>query len=334
MMRRKYVLLLLASLGSTIACGNLGDDTARPPLVVLDGQLTQASTSPAPASNVRVAIIWQTTTSEFKTTHDVPVTPVFPSQFRLELRDPPPASAMLRGPGSADDAVDPTQDNNSGLGQRSHPLNQPTTGNSFAIGTIVAYEDLNGNGRLDLISADAPALDRILGANDALAVIYVEGSAPADPLGTPGAIMPGYAPGYNLLRSPSCRRQPATGNVPTPTTCELPTWLPLTTLYDLPITADPQLADLMCGSTTSSSESSATKTNTTPGQELPPAPGPNGWPAKDAPGLICQPDGKSYAVVHCTSTSKGLCKGTRQDCTQESYRLPAELPPAEWPCTN
>src|SRR6185369_5975354 len=112
MMRIERLVIALALVGTTFACGDLGNDSTSPPLVIIDGQLSRASAAPepAPASNVRVAVIWQTN-GEFKSTHDVEVVPVFPSRFRLELRDPPPASTMAKGPFEADDTtVAPTQD--------------------------------------------------------------------------------------------------------------------------------------------------------------------------------------------------------------------------------
>src|SRR5262245_46966210 len=95
MLRIERLLILLGLFGSTLACGNLGDDKSSPPLVTIDGQLSSASAAPeaAPTANVRVAMIWHTD-GEFRSTNDVDVVPVFPSKFRLELRDPPPASAM------------------------------------------------------------------------------------------------------------------------------------------------------------------------------------------------------------------------------------------------
>src|SRR5262249_21620211 len=107
MMRINHLLVALPFLVSPLACGDLGDDQTSPPLATLEGQLSRASTAPdpAPASNVRVAIIWQTN-GEFRSTYDVQVVPVFPSRFRLELRNAPPKDAMLQ-----ERQADPTSDN-------------------------------------------------------------------------------------------------------------------------------------------------------------------------------------------------------------------------------
>lgn len=303
---------------STFACGDLGDDDRSPPIATIDGQLSRASAAiePAPASNVRVAIVWNTR-GEFRSTYDVEVVPVFPSRFRLELRGAPPAAAML-------DLVepDPTVDHpTDDLTGRSHPLTADA-GFTYAVGTVVAYEDLNGNGKLDLINADNPPIDRVLGANRSLGIVYIEGTPPADFMGSEGSPVRGY----NLLTVSSC--QALDVDAPAPP-CESSKWLPITTNYDLPLGAEPQLAEMMCGSNESSSEAGADRQPI----ELPVGPGPNGWPAKDAEGLVCAKDGKSYSLTRCETKSKGLCKGTIETCTNEAYRAP-EPAPAEWPCSK
>jgi len=215
--------------------------------------------------------------------------------------------------------------------QTTRPTDRAATGSAVAIGTIVAYEDLNGNGRLDLLSPDAPPVDRVLGANEELLVVYVEGDLPPagmfDARGAP-------ARGYNLVRQPACQdaRRPPGGGPSVPVACDPAEWLPITTVYDLPLTASPTFAKMMCGSTSSSSTISATKTNVKPGEAPPPAPGPEGWPERGALGLTCATDGKTYAWTRCESKSLGLCKGTAEGCTKNTYALPSTPPPAEWPC--
>lgn len=87
----------------------------------------------------------------------------------------------------------------------------------------------------------------------------------------------------------------------------------------------------MCSSTTGQGTSSATTSNVSQGEAPPPAPGPDGWPARSDVALKCAADGASYDYYRCTSVS-GLCKGTLETCTKNSYRLPSSPPPAEWPC--
>jgi hypothetical protein len=321
-MHFKRSLFALSLVGSTFACGDLGKEDGGPPLVLIDGQLSRTSTALEPAgSKVRVALIWNTN-GEFKSTHDVEVVAVFPSRFRLELRDPPPAAAMSEAPFEAtDDAhADPTED---AVGGRSRPATRGAPGYRYAVGTIVAYEDLNGNGQLDLITADSPPIDRVLGANEAFGIVYIEGTPPSELMAAVGSPVRGY----NLLKRPPCTLFSPLSSVPPP--CARAAWLPISTTYDLPLSADPQLAEMMCRSNSGTSEA----TSTVWPSEIPVGPGPNGWPAKDTFGLLCSADGKSYSLTRCEAKSKGLCKGTIESCAAEAYRTP-EPPPAEWPCTK
>lgn len=315
-MKSARLLLILGCLGSLLACGDLGDDE-NTPLAVIEGQLSQASLTATP-SNVRVAVIWNTSTTGFKTSMDVAASPVFPSKFRLELKDPPPVTATVK---PSEDAVpDPTTDNPGPGGRSTKPLNNQGASAAYAIGSIVAYEDLDGDGRLGLIDANTPPSDRVLGTNEELFVVYVEGDpSAASPFGTPAP-----ARGYNLYRSPRCTRPTRTS----PGECAAGSWLPISTPYELPLGADPQLGELMCNGTSSSIDVS-------PNVQVDPkpAPGPNGWPDRNDPHLACKADGQSYAYFRCVTTSKGLCKGAHERCYDETWTLPSTPAPAEWPCT-
>lgn len=320
--------LNVGALGATVAgltlvaCGDLGDVHERAPLAVIEGQLTQASTASGmdAAANVHIAIVWSEP-SNFRSTYDVPATPVFPSKFRIGLTDPPPASAMWRF--DVDGSTTPTEDRTTGLGQQARTLTTGASDFKMAVGAIVAYEDRNGNGQLDLLATGDSPVDRVLGANDTLAIVYLEGEY-VSPFNVELSGKP--APGYNLLRTLMCEARVGTSTPP----CASPTWLPISTAYELPLTAEPELAELMCRSSVSSVDATPT-TPITP-SDPPPAPGPNGWPATNDPDLLCAPDGTTYTVVHCEITSLGLCRGSHQSCTQATYRLPSTPPPPEWPC--
>jgi hypothetical protein len=308
MMRKSALLLLLGT--SIAACGDLGDDSERPPLVTITGQLTQTSVATPAPSNVRVAIIWSTS-GDLKSTHDISVTPVFPSKFQLQLQDLPPAEAMRST--ATDVQPAPTED----LPGQSHTQSNDAHV-SYAVGTIVAYEDLNGNGKLDLIRPDVAPVDRVLGVNDGLTIVYVEGEPPADFMsGEQGTA----TRGYNIFQSTAC--------VPNAPCTQKSGWLPITTLYDLPLTADPHFADAMCEGNSSEETAHPTKIN-----DPVPAPGPNGWPQKGAHGLVCAADGKTYSITQCETTSLGLCKGTDERCSTDRYTMPSATPPPEWPCPN
>jgi hypothetical protein len=199
----------------------------------------------------------------------------------------------------------------------SRPLNNQGPSYSYAIGSVVAYEDLDGDGRLGLINANTPPTDRVLGTNEELLVVYFEGDiSSVEP--------PPLNRGYNLLRSPRCTKSTRTS----PPVCPPSTWLPISTLYDLPLTADPQLAEQMCNSTEGQMSAGATKIHGPA-----PAPGANGWPERDDPNLVCSADGKSYDYFKCVQGSIGLCKGSLETCDQYKWTLPSTTPPAEWPCT-
>ena len=319
-MKCASLLLVLGCLGSLLACGDLGDDDDAP-LAVIEGQLTSQSALSTAPSTVRVAVVWSTGTTGFKASMDIPASPVFPSQFRLELRDPPPASAMASSTPSR--PTDPTTDNPtsvdppSATSSLSRPLTNQPPSYSYAIGSVVAYEDLDGDGRLGLIDVGTPPTDRVLGTNEELLVVYFEGD-------TSGVVPPPPTRGYNLLRSPRCTR-PRRGE---PVVCPPVSWLPSTTLYELPLTADPQLAEQMCRSADGQVSAGSSRIH-----EPAPAPGSKGWPDRDDPNLLCSPDGKSYDYFECVEGSLGLCKGTFEECDQYKWTMPSATPPPEWPCT-
>ena len=218
---------------------------------------------------------------------------------------------------------------------------------ALAVGTIVAYEDLNGNGKLDLVDDEATSyVDRVLGANEDLLLVYTEGKTFPPELVAPNGSKP--VPGYNLLRIPRCVGEataeaasgPSGEGSTTTSSCDGDDfgWLPITTLYDLPLTAEPRFATLMCKNDGgifgggSGGGSVGSSTLPAPGA-LPPGPGPGGkWPAKGDPNVSCLPDGSGYYYTQCTTISQGLCKGTITECTATGWSSPTSPPPAEWPC--
>jgi hypothetical protein len=284
MLRLAAMLAMLALLAPLAAgCGSAGEVERRAPIATLDGAMTaQALTSP-PTSSFRIAVIW-TDGKHYVATQDVPATPVFPSRFHLQFVDPPPASVMV-------------------------PVD---TGNgSIAVGAIVAYEDKNGNGALDLVDEDASSfVDRILGTNSSLLLVYGEGVTATDD--TPAVL------GYELMKLEGCARGED---------CLFKSSiLPLTTAYDLPLTDDPAFAWMMC---TNGGGGSTSSGGTTPDEV---GPGPDGWPAKDDPAVECRADRKSYVYTKCTSEVVGLCKGTNESCTSTAWTFAGSTPPAAWPC--
>lgn len=349
-MRLRLIPFLLP--GALFACGSVGDVGERAPLAVVEGQLTNQSAAAAPsgASAVRIAVLWVSVDGRaYKASQDVPATPVFPSKFRIELTDPPPAGAMTSKATAKAAEESAPQEEPQEEPPQAGPVPKPAPGAgggagggsmgsarirpadhdgpeswpadfALAVGTIVAYEDLNGNGKLDLVDKEATSyVDRVLGANEDLLLVYTEGKTFPPELVAPNGSKP--VPGYNLLRIPRCvKAAPGTSGEGSTTTSACDgdeiDWLPITTLYDLPLTAEPRFATLMC-------KNDGVIFGGVSGGK---------WPAKDDPNVKCLPDGSGYFYTQCTTISQGLCKGTITECTTAGWSSPNSPPPAEWPC--
>lgn len=360
---------------ATFACGSLDDPKDKKPLAVLEGQLTQAQSAPATpaaASNVRIAVVWLTIDHRgYESAQDIPAEAVFPSKFRLELTDPPPASAMIRAePKSSDPppeppsagptpAPPPAQGGGGAPGGKSLGVRPADMTNhwpadfALAVGAVVAYEDVNGNGKLDLVDEGADSyVDRILGANEKMLLVYTEGSNVPAELTAPDGTTP--AQGYNLLdvgdlcveaKSDTLGHTDGGMTDPDPGFSDAGAkpcsgdkggWRPMTTLYDLPLTAEPRFATIMCkngagmfGGSSEASGGGSVLTAPTPG------PGPDGkYPAKNDPNLACDADGATYSYTKCTEISQGLCKGTITSCQTSRWGFPAgaTTAPPDWPC--
>jgi hypothetical protein len=168
-MKRSAPLLLVSLL--SLHCGSAASDHYGHPLATLRGTITSRST---PVDKpVGVALVWQYHDGQrtLAVAQEVTVTPEFPARFTLEVMTPPPKEAMTALLSKAGE----------------------NTGVQFASGTVVVYSDGNGNGKLDLVSADWQASgDQILGLPDHLGVIYFEGA----PVPSGGLA---YQPGFNLV---------------------------------------------------------------------------------------------------------------------------------------
>jgi hypothetical protein len=285
------------------ACGSLDGHTGSPePLATIQGALTNTSNVPV-GNDVRVAVVWVAVDGQhLSVSEDLPVQPVFPSSFVIQLTAPPPASAIQPLPGS-----DST---------------------SIALGAVVAYEDLNGNGQLDLVPDDAGAfIDKIVGANESMYLVYIAGALSpalnAKQTGTPTL-------GYNLGRASSCQVMPpgpgATADGGQTCSQDKDEWLPITTPYDLPLSSDPQVNQIMCANGTSASGGGSFPSVWDVGRQGTP---PGGYPAPGSPGLTCN-GSTSYEFQVC-QTKQLLCS-TETDCFGSSVMLGAASPPPGWPC--
>ncbi len=175
----------------------------------------------------------------------------------------------------------------------------------FALGEgiVVAYEDRNGNGQLDMLPHDAKTpVDRILGHSGDLRVMWVEGSAPG--LGEVGA-----RPGFRLLDR-TCRDDEDDR-------CE--TFLEMDTAITLTLGADDRDSWLMCADGNV-----------------------RYWPELREeddlgegylPGGTCSADGLVYTVEHCVAPlpEAPIC-GPRSCSSHHSMITDLATAPADWPC--
>ncbi len=204
-MKRTSIALLALLMGGTNACGSLEANTdSAPALATVNGSIINPDSLAVPES-IRIAVVWRSNEpGRFNVAEDLPVEPSLVS-FRIALGGPPPQAAMnteTSGPPGTACAMAP----------------DPTM--QYAIGSVVAYEDVNRNGRLDLVANDAGAyVDRILATNETTSIVYIQGPLPvghAAGCELPGETF-GHAPkeGYNLLDlAPPCFPP---GAVPGPT---------------------------------------------------------------------------------------------------------------------
>jgi hypothetical protein len=314
----------LAAVGLA-ACGNLTDPESAPSLTTVNGTLTGtiplAAGASAGSTALRVALVWNAGDAmSGAVAVDLPVTPEFPASFVLDLQDPPPESALVAlGGGDA------------GAAQ-----------GRYASGLVVAYQDLNGNGRLDFVGPEAASfVDRVVGANDELVVTYFEGGVPDADAG----FGPGQATlGYNLWVPPrDCSAVAydaflveASGAVVTPVpqascTSQPGSFRPVSEGYPLTLQLDPRFDVLACAQTSAimgggvaalvhvSQEDEARLARTAPGDA-----GSDGPPASTAtsltPTTLPPP---ANAALECTADGRAYRRG----CTPASLCGPSTYVP-------
>ena len=156
--------LFLTALFMASGCGDL-DDPENPgqALWVLRGKLAEAPEAPpVTTSALRVAFVWQRHLEDDGVaviSQDVPVNPEFPARFTLEVYDPPPETAMHN--------AEELEEDFEGLDFR------------LAAAQVLVYDDLNGNGRLDILPHDAEEyIDYVVGYAEDYLVVYIEGEPP------------------------------------------------------------------------------------------------------------------------------------------------------------
>ena len=274
-MNRLSSTFAITTLGALVAaCGGLSGDTQNfPELATLNGKLTndssvQTVTTATPNGDVRVAVVWVGEIAKsYNVAVDVAVKPVFPAEFQISLNSAPPDSTIATNKnastsGSTDEVPSEGTPTNSGS-TSTGGTNSGTSGSSnasihtqnfaqtdwpdgfgIAVGSVVAYQDLNGNGKLDLVDATATQyVDRVLGANDELLLVYVQGDVPnvVDFLDDAGKLP---QKGYNLYRIKSCSAVLSNSG---DASCKASaTWLSMDTIFDIALSDDPRFSQLMC----------------------------------------------------------------------------------------
>src|SRR5262249_23602576 len=130
----------------------------------LYGRIT-SSTASVTSPEVRVALVWERNepapgTRSLKVAQELGVHAQFPVEFQIDVAELPPADAMNQ--------VEPEKAARGGIDPRMR----------FALGTILVYEDKNGNGMLDLVPLGENAVDHVLGVPEDIMVFYIEGPPP------------------------------------------------------------------------------------------------------------------------------------------------------------
>lgn len=308
--------LVLPTLPTLAGCGSLSDDPAlADTLATMNGTLSVAAGAEAPAS-VRVALVWRNAAEgdaqeRFNVAEDLQVSPQFPARFELTIKNPPPRGAVQPFGDDVDADV--------------------------AIGSVVAYEDKNQNGGLDLVPAKATSfVDGIVGANEDLLVVWFPrepSAAAANHLRDPQGRQP-HA-GYNLYR-PRVASCTVSGSSAGGAPCDEGhdrAWLPIDAPFELPIVTDPKFNQLMCQSEDPGPAPDEVYPTPASPSDDPSSPNvPQGpFPPAGAPGLTCSPDGRRFTYAHCREP--GLCEA-ESGCGSRVESLPPDVAaPAGWPCT-
>jgi hypothetical protein len=317
---RRLLSIIPVLVLSAPACGGLSGQTDHPStLATIVGEIRNPDNVPLDSSAFRVAIIWLRPPAAsdggqlVEVAEDIAVTPVFPAQFHIDLTQLPPREAMFGAGG--------------------------------AIGGIVAYEDLNNNGKLDLVDPNAPqAIDRVVGVQvpyhyadlglppiyGGTNVLYVEDStafaAFAGLVDDNGARL---SLGFQFLEDEALGPWACSGGpriydekAPDPS-CPGLLIKPINTPVTLALSNDPELSSLICRTRGGQyTFDSATH---------PPGTYPSPMPQKSDGALLCSPDGQRLLYITCTAVaSKSLCD-VDERCRRDDYSLGTPAP-SDWPC--
>jgi len=319
-MKLRNSLLSMSAICLLLACGSLeANPDQSKPLVTIAGELTNPK-SIILGPDLRVAVVWMAANgeSDFMVSEDLPVIASFPLRFQLDLRHAPPPEA------------------------RRAPFGEPTF--RGAIGAVVAYEDLNHNGRLDIVENDAPQfVDRLLGGGLDEWLIYIDSVDPGAMVDRAGK---GPRLGYNRLEfrpEKECAEQQffffdPCGSIPALY------YRPWNDPFQIVLSDDSRLAQLMCRALPHDTTSWTIDSRSGPNELVE---RPDHYPAKDDPNVRCftdeppvMPDGRQigvaangylYGECKVTPLGPGPCASTKTDCSYTRWYRPDPIP-ADWPC--
>ncbi len=325
----------MSALGLALAgagCGSLSGDTGSPSaLTNIHGTITSDSASMVPTS-LATAIVWFGISADHtfhESADSVPVSGGFPASFAIALTALPPASAMIDFSTvfAAPDAG--------------------ATGVHVALGFVVAYDDRNGNGRLDIVDPGASQyVDEVEGIADRI-IVYVDQSVPDSLATSPQFIalgIDGSRPqkGYNLMFPDSnyCFAE-ADADAGSAGACVRGyVWEPMDTPVSLTlgesssVIAPQNMQQLMCSTGPNGN-------NITPGT-LPPtisaADFSGALPSADDENVLCFDLDNFQYTSSCTTSPAAPCQPVNTVCTQQTIVTLDPVggsplaPPAGWPC--
>jgi hypothetical protein len=107
-------------------------------------------------------------------------------------------------------------------------------------------------------------------------------------------------------------------------------WLPITSPYDLTVSSDPKVNQIMCENG-GSNASVSTGTGFGPWDVGTQGTPPGGYPSRSDPGLTCQ-GMVAYLYKQCTTVGQAICGPTMTSCTEIQVILGGASSPAGWPC--
>lgn len=321
--------LALAALSAAItACGDgglggggLDTDVDRPStLAVVRGSVTNAA-GVGLEGKPRVAVLWHkfgfntfegAARSDYKTIgQDVELTPGFPAGFTINLTEPPPLEATL----SRDEMIE----------YMDHFFGDRFP-SRWAIGTLVVYDDRDGNGRLDLVAPEADAfVDAVVGVLSSRAIFWIEEPWPDQPFfASEGEWRPGFTwlDGADL----GLTEQTIYPSFPLALNAGHMAWRPIEEPVGVELAGDELLDQIMCEPLPAD--------RFTVIKDDQPEVGRGPAPPYRTPDVRCDPldyESTKYMMYESKVQRDGVCPSS-VTITETIWLRPDDVPPSDWPC--